>query len=52
MRIWCSPDKVVWIDGSKEQTELLRAESCKTGEMTKLNQDKLPDCYLHRTAIT
>ncbi|MDD3692511.1 MAG: phosphoenolpyruvate carboxykinase (GTP) [Oscillospiraceae bacterium] len=51
MKDLVQPDKVVWIDGSKEQTELLRAESCKTGEMTKLNQDKLPDCYLHRTAI-
>ncbi len=51
MKDLVQPDKVVWIDGSIEQTELLRAESCKTGEMTKLNQDKLPDCYLHRTAI-
>ncbi|MBQ3151624.1 MAG: phosphoenolpyruvate carboxykinase (GTP) [Clostridia bacterium] len=46
-----SPDKVVWIDGSDEQIEQLRAEACSTGEMIKLNQDLLPDCYLHRTAI-
>ncbi len=45
------PEKVVWIDGSKEQIEALRAEACSTGEMIKLNQDKLPDCYLHRTAV-
>ena len=45
------PDKVVWIDGSKEQTEALRAEGCSTGEMIKLNQELLPDCYLHRTAV-
>ncbi len=45
------PDKVVWIDGSKEQTEALRAEACSTGEMIKLNQELLPDCYLHRTAV-
>ena len=46
-----SPDKVVWIDGSKEQIEQLREEACSTGEMIKLNQDLLPDCYLHRTAV-
>jgi len=46
-----NPDSVVWIDGSKEQTEALRAEACSTGELTKLNQEKLPNCYLHRTAI-
>ncbi|MBQ9161761.1 MAG: phosphoenolpyruvate carboxykinase (GTP) [Clostridia bacterium] len=45
------PDKIVWIDGSKEQAEELRAEACATGEMIKLNQEKLPGCYLHRTAV-
>ena len=38
------PDKVVWIDGSDEQIEALRAEACSTGEMIKLNQELLPDC--------
>ncbi len=45
------PDKIVWIDGSEEQAEALRAEACATGEMIKLDQDKLPGCYLHRTAV-
>ncbi len=45
------PEKVVWIDGSEEQLEALRAEACSTGEMIKLNQEKLPGCYLHRTAV-
>ena len=45
------PDKVVWIDGSREQIEALRAEACSTGEMIKLNEELLPDCYLHRTAV-
>ncbi|MBR2151909.1 MAG: phosphoenolpyruvate carboxykinase (GTP) [Clostridia bacterium] len=45
------PDKVVWIDGSEEQLEALRAEAVATGEMIKLNEEKLPGCYLHRTAI-
>ena len=45
------PDQVVLIDGSQEQIEALRAEACSTGEMIKLNEEKLPDCYLHRTAV-
>ena len=45
------PDEVVWIDGSKEQIEALRAEACSTGELIKLNQELLPECYLHRTAV-
>lgn len=43
------PDKVVWIDGSKEQIEALKAEAISTGEMIKLNQEKLPGCLYHRT---
>ena len=45
------PDKIVWIDGSKEQIEALRAEACSTGELIKLNEELLPDCYYHRTAV-
>ena len=45
------PDKIVWIDGSDEQAEALRAEACSTGELLKLNEELLPNCYLHRTAI-
>ena len=49
MKELLTPEKVVWIDGSQEQIEALRAEACSTGEMVKLNQEKLPGCYLHRT---
>ena len=45
------PDQIVWIDGSDAQIEALRKEACETGEMIKLNQELLPDCYLHRTAV-
>ena len=51
MKALTKPAKVVWIDGSEEQTNALREEACSTGEMIKLNQEKLPGCYLHRTAI-
>ena len=43
------PDQVVWIDGSEEQLEALRQEACASGEIYKLNQEKLPGCYLHRS---
>ena len=46
----CKPDKVVWIDGSEEQLKALRDEAIATGEMIKLNQEKLPGCLYHRTA--
>ena len=51
MAAMTQPDKIVWIDGTEAQAEELRAEACSTGEITKLNQELLPGCYLHRTAI-
>ena len=44
------PSKIMWIDGSAEQIAALKKEAVETGEMIKLNEDLLPDCYLHRTA--
>ncbi len=46
-----TPDRIVWIDGSEAQTEALRKEACATGEIIKLNEELLPNCYLHRTAV-
>ena len=51
MKALVNPDQVVWIDGSEEQLEALRKEACETGEMIQLNQEKLPGCYYHRTAV-
>ncbi len=50
MKALCKPANVVWIDGSEAQLEELRAEAVSTCEMIKLNQEKLPGCYYHRTA--
>jgi len=50
MAAMCAPSEIVWIDGSEAQLELLRAEAVRTGEMIKLNEEKLPGCYYHRTA--
>ena len=49
MKALLTPDKVVWIDGSDEQREELRKLAVELGELTELNQDVLPGCYLHRT---
>jgi len=45
------PDKVVWIDGSKEQMDALRQEAVSSGDLITLNQEKLPGCYYHQTAV-
>ncbi len=50
MKALCKPANVIWIDGSEAQIEALREEACASGEMIKLNQEKLPGCYYHRTA--
>ncbi len=51
MKALVNPDQVVFIDGSDEQIEELRAQAVATGELTKLNEELLPDCYLHRTKV-
>ncbi|MDD4290653.1 MAG: phosphoenolpyruvate carboxykinase (GTP) [Clostridia bacterium] len=45
------PDRVIWITGDKAQIEELRKEAMQTGEMIKLNEELLPNCYLHRSAL-
>jgi phosphoenolpyruvate carboxykinase (GTP) len=45
------PDKIVWIDGSEDQLESLRQEGYKTGELIKLNEEVLPGCVYHRSAV-
>ncbi len=47
----CQPDKIVWITGEEAQLEELRKEALSTGELIKLNEEKLPGCYLHRSAV-
>ncbi len=47
----CKPEKVVWITGEEAQLEELRKEALSTGELIKLNEEKLPGCYLHRSDV-
>jgi phosphoenolpyruvate carboxykinase (GTP) len=45
----CEPDRVFWCDGSEQEKEALTAEAVAQGILIKLNQEKLPGCYYHRS---
>ncbi|MGE5607879.1 MAG: phosphoenolpyruvate carboxykinase (GTP) [Bacillota bacterium] len=45
----CKPDKVYWCNGSTQERDALFEQGVKDGVFIKLNQQKLPGCYLHRS---
>ncbi len=49
MAALCQPDKIVWCDGSDEEKKRLTDEALAQGILIKLNQEKLPGCYYHRS---
>ena len=49
MKKLLNPDCVEWITGEEDQLNKLRDKAVHTGEMIKLNEEKLPGCFLHRT---
>src|SRR4051794_10053243 len=49
-RSLCTPDQVVFCDGSEAEQKRLVRECLATGELIELNQSKMPGCYLHRSA--
>lgn len=51
MAVLCKPERIVWIDGSEEEKKRLEDEAVAIGEIIRLNQEKLPGCFYHRTAI-
>lgn len=51
MAALCKPDQIVWIDGSVEEKKRLEDEAVATGEVIRLNQQKMPGCFYHRTAL-
>jgi phosphoenolpyruvate carboxykinase (GTP) len=45
----CQPDSVVWCDGSAIEKQRLLDEAVAQGVLLRLNQEKLPGCYYHRS---
>jgi phosphoenolpyruvate carboxykinase (GTP) len=45
----CQPDRLFWCDGSAEEKAALTAQAVEEGVLIRLNQDKLPGCYYHRS---
>ena len=43
------PDRIHWVDGSKEEDEALKAQMVASGTFTKLNEDLWPGCYYARS---
>ncbi|MFQ5840249.1 MAG: phosphoenolpyruvate carboxykinase (GTP) [Candidatus Methylomirabilales bacterium] len=47
----CRPADIVWCDGSEAERERLLEAAVRADELIRLNQQKLPGCYLHRSAL-
>jgi len=45
----CKPDRIFWCDGSEAEKEALTQQAVEQGVLVKLNQEKLPGCYYHRS---
>src|SRR5581483_9178695 len=45
----CEPDQIFWCDGSDEENAFLVEQAVADGVLLKLNQEKLPGCYYHRS---
>jgi phosphoenolpyruvate carboxykinase (GTP) len=44
-----TPDEIVWCDGSEAEYDRLIAEMSARGELTKLNEEAYPNCFLARS---
>ncbi len=45
----CQPDQIHWCDGSEEERQRLTDQAEAEGIIQKLNQEKWPGCYYHRS---
>jgi phosphoenolpyruvate carboxykinase (GTP) len=43
------PKNIFWCDGSEAENDYLLGEGCRQEVLIKLNQEKDPGCYLHRS---
>jgi phosphoenolpyruvate carboxykinase (GTP) len=50
MAAMCKPDKIQYLDASEEEEKELIEEALRVGDLIKLSQEKMPGCYLHRSA--
>ena len=46
----CQPDKIYWCNGSEAEKTALTEEAVAKGILLKLNPEKLPGCYYHRSS--
>jgi phosphoenolpyruvate carboxykinase (GTP) len=49
MAAMCKPDTIVLVDGGEEEKGRLTEVALAQGSLVKLNQEKLPGCYYHRS---
>lgn len=49
VRSLVTPDRIFWVNGSEEERQLLTDRAVAEGVLIRLNQDKLPGCYYHRS---
>ena len=45
----CQPDQLFWCDGSEAEKEFLLARAVEEKVLIKLNPQKRPGCYYHRS---
>src|SRR6266487_3087658 len=45
----CRPDQIFWCDGSEAEKDFLTDQAVASGVLVRLNQEKLPGCYYHRS---
>ena len=43
------PERIYWCNGSDEEYQSLISQMLESGDLTELNQDTYPNCYLHRS---